>query len=347
MHWTCLSLAAIRGFLSSDRDARFFMDNAVQSFAAVAGPGEDDTVDRALTGAQTIDETLYHARECLYDLYDALPKTEHLTEEEKEIIRNRLSNISVLEDVNTAADDLENVDRWIVATQSSIAPEITFQIPGVLDNLDRTPVDFSRIVELSHNPRKIQFIRPGEALRSMYSLFPALHAILEEQGDADAYKEMLTNLGKFHFMMHNWERNEMQRQLWRLQDLHHGRGLGFTVELFFLALSQLFSTSSPKDSQSALYTGTFRTITSDWSKHKTALGTQRLLLDIALSRRLEFQDEYPGEIVDVFLGLLGNVFEGQKGPHIDEAIQQLISPVPNPKLFQTRLLEVLARTQSS
>jgi hypothetical protein len=117
----------------------------------------------------------------------------------------------------------------------------------------------------------------------------------------------------------------MQRQLWRLQDLRDGGGLGFTVELFFLALSQLLSTSSSKESHSALYTGTFRAITSDWSKHKHSLGTQNLLLNIAMSHRWEFDGYYPAYIVDEFLLLLGNIFEGQTGPHIDEARQQFES----------------------
>jgi hypothetical protein len=105
-----------------------------------------------------------------------------------------------------------------------------------------------------------------------------LRNILEGQGDADAYKELLKNLKFSPFP--GWRGDEMQRQLWRLQDLRDGGGLGFTVELFFLALSQLLSTSSSKESHSALYTGTFRAITSDWSKHKHSLGTQNLLLDI-------------------------------------------------------------------
>jgi len=111
----------------------------------------------------------------------------------------------------------------------------------------------------------------------------------------------------------------MQRQLWRLQDLRDGGGLGFTVELFFLALSQLFSTSSSKESHSALYTGTFRAITSDWSKHKDSLATKILLLEIAMSRCQEFGVPYPPYIVHEFLILLDNIFKGQTGPHIDNA----------------------------
>src|SRR6267142_2090304 len=55
-----------------------------------------------------------------------------------------------------------------------------------------------------------------------------------------------------------------RRQLWagRLQDLSGGV-LGFAVELFFLALKQLLSTSSEssKESHSEFYIGTFRAVT--------------------------------------------------------------------------------------
>jgi glycerol uptake facilitator-like aquaporin len=139
----------------------------------------------------------------------------------------------------------------------------------------------------------------------------------------------------------------MQRQLWRLQDLGDGGGLGFTVELFFLALSQLLSTSSSKDSHSALYTGTFRAITSDWSKHKHSLGTQKLLLGIAVSRRQEFDENYPDYIVDEFLLLLGNIFEGQTGPHINEARQQIESYTTYPnRRFREGVLRVLTWGQA-
>jgi hypothetical protein len=122
--------------------------------------------------------------------------------------------------------------------------------------------------------------------------------------------------------MLKWNANELQRQLWHLQDLHDGCGFAFTVELSFLALKQLLSTSSSKSSHIALYTGTFRALTSDWSKHKNSHGTRRLL-DVALSRGYDFQHDYPDYIVDEFLELTGKFFKGQKGVHIDEAVQQL------------------------
>ena len=136
----------------------------------------------------------------------------------------------------------------------------------------------------------------------------------------------------------------MQRQLWRLQDLHDGSGLVFTVELFFLALSQLLSTSLSKESHTALYTGTFRAFTSDWRKHKDSLGTQNLLLNIAMSHRREFDVHYPVYIVDKFLLLLRNIFEGQAGSHIDEASQEFTRTLPPPSGgdgFDNRLLRVI------
>jgi hypothetical protein len=100
-------------------------------------------------------------------------------------------------------------------------------------------------VELPCDPRKLQFIHPWQTLKSMCSPAWTLHNILEEQCDPDAYKELLMSLKKL-FSAGRWDGDEMERQLWRLQDLRDGGGLGFTVELFFLALSQLLSTSSSK-----------------------------------------------------------------------------------------------------
>ena len=69
----------------------------------------------------------------------------------------------------------------------------------------------------------------------------------------------------------------------RTSGLCSGGGLGFTVEIFLIALKQLLSTSPSKDSKSAMYVGTFRAITSDWSVYKHSLGTQKLLLHAVAS----------------------------------------------------------------
>jgi hypothetical protein len=116
----------------------------------------------------------------------------------------------------------------------------------------------------------------------------------------------------------------MQRQVWRLQDLSDGGGLGFTVELFFLALKQLLSTSSPKESHSAFYISTFRAITSGWSKRKRPLETRQLLLDMVTPHRgIIFGFDYPTYIIDEFLAFLGEILEGQTGQHLDDVVQEL------------------------
>ena len=89
MHWTCLSLVAIRQVLEGSQQQPQVRDNAELAVESLAG--EDDASDaQALAGAQKIDKTLENARECLYKIYDALRETENLTEV-KEILRNHVS----------------------------------------------------------------------------------------------------------------------------------------------------------------------------------------------------------------------------------------------------------------
>ena len=226
---------------------------------------------------------------------------------------------------------------------------IISQFPGVLDDFYiyyKHPIPFNRLVELSRDPNKLQFICPAQTLKSICSPALTLRSILERQQDADTYKELLKNLKNFTYFP-GWQGDEMQRQLWRLQDLRDVGGLGFTVELFFLSLSQLLSTSPSKESHSSLYTGTFGAITSDWSEHKHSLGTQKLLLYIAVSRHWEFEFQYPAYIVDDFLFLLGNIFKEQTGPHIDSARQQFESfRWYGPGRFWERVLRVLTQEQA-
>ena len=357
MHWTCLSLVAIRPILA---DSWEVWHGAMRAIAW--GAEEDDTGNNdALAAAQKINKTLEKASDCLKQLYQALCKTEDLTEV-KEILGGHESEISELEQINSEAGN-RLADKWvdlgIYFTQNAIDREshqIASQIPGVLDDLDKAPCTFSHAVELSCNPLKLQLIRPWQILRSMCSPAATLRHILEGQGDADAYKELLENLRSLCerelgdlFRVSGWQGDEMQRQLCRLQDLRDEGGLGFTVELFFLALSQLLSASSSKESHSALYTGTFRAISSDWSKHKDSVVTQNYLLNIAWTRRWAFITRYPTYISDEFLLLLGNIFEGQTGPHIDKTrkrFKYFDCAGSDRCRFRERMLMVLARPQA-
>jgi hypothetical protein len=346
IHWTCLSLVAIRPILAANRHVRHCARRTMELFAEVDDTGNND----AMAGAQKINETVQKASNCLFRLYDALRNTEDLTEDVKEIFRGHESEISELEQTNIEADHFEPVDHGTFDLQNAInsnSHRIISQFPGILHDFGpdyQAPISFSRLVELSRDPRKLQFIRPRQTLKSMCSPALTIRNILEGQEDADTYKELLKNLEIFRSFS-DWRGDEMQRQLWRLQDSHDGGGLGCTVELFFLSLSQR---PPSKESPSALYTGTFQAITSDWGKHKYSLGTQNLLLDIAMSRREEFDRDYPAYIVDKFLLLLGNIFEGQIGPHIDRARQQFESFQwsNGPRRFSERVLRVLTRWQT-
>ena len=335
IRWTCLSLVAIRPILEDSRGVQIRVREAMKWY--------EDGNNNAPASAQKINETLQRARTCLFRLYDALRKKKELTEEVIEILRGHESQISELEQVYIEANRLKLVDFGIFNAQNVInrdSHQITSQFPGILDDLNQASIPFGRFVELFLDTRKLQFIRPGQTLKGMCSPSTTLRSILEGQGDADAYKELLKNLKNFFFRS-SWQGDEMQRQSWRLQDLHDGGGLAFTVELFFLALDQLSASPSNK-SHSALFTGTLRAITSDWSKHKHSLGTQKLLLDIAMSRRREFDSRYPAYIIDEFLVLLRNVFEGQAGSHIDEAMQELTLTLPfGGERFENRLLKVI------
>jgi hypothetical protein len=282
MRWSCLSLVAIRKILEDDWDVRSNAGQAVTSLAEEDNTGNN----QALTRAQKADKTLKNARKRLHKLYDAMSKAENLTEA-KEILRGHESEISELERINIEADSLEDVDRWMFDTQSSIA-KIISQFPGIRDGLDAAFVPFSHFVEQFRDPRKVQFIRPGRTIKSLCCIVPTLRDILGGRGDVNAYQDML-NVLKTFVVESRWRGTELQqRQLWRMQDLRDGSGFGFTVELFFLALQQLLSTSSSPESHSALYMGTFRAITSDWSKYKDSLGTQKILLDIVVKRGWEF-----------------------------------------------------------
>jgi hypothetical protein len=346
--WTCLSLVAIRPILTDNQQVQIRVSQTLGWFA-----GADDTGNNDGTAAvHKINMTLQKASNCLFRLYDALRQTGDLTDEVKGILSGHESQISELEHIDIEADRFAQVDFWISVLRNVInddSHQIISQLPGLLDDFDlynQAPIPFSRLVELSPDPRKLQFICPGKTVKSICSPALTLRNILEGQGDADAYKELLKNLENFRFFS-GWHRNEMQRQLWRLQDLRDGGRLGFTVELFFLALSQLLSTSPSTESHSALFTGTFRAITSDWSKHKHSLGTQKLLLDIPLSRLREFDEYYPAYIVDEFLSLLGNIFDGQTGPHIDRARQQFESfELSGPRRFRERVLRVFTWGQA-
>jgi len=326
MRWACLSLMAIRPILDGNTQLQFVTRIAVESFSRLEiEDGTDD--ERAERNAQKIDETFERAWNCLWELYNAL--FEHgdpTAEQAQEILRDHREQISDLEHISTDADRMEDIDQGISSLQHRMhhyTHGIVRQIPGIeFDDFPLEHVPFSEALDLSIDPLNLQFISLRSRLKGACSLNSSFLDILERQ-HATGFEETLKSLKAFA-RAPSWKKNLLPRQLWRLQDLRDGGGLGFTVEIFFLTLKQLLSHSLPHGSHSALFIGTFRAITSDWNKYKSSLGTQQILLALAApSNGIISTFVCPPYIVDEFLALLGNILKGQEGEHINNAVQEL------------------------
>ena len=313
IHWTCLSLLTIRSILKRNTLVQNKAKLTIETFAR----GDDTGDDQALTAAQNVDGTFRDARSFLLQINDALIQVENASKEQViSILHDHESQVSQLEDIHIGTDRLSQVDQRMYDVQSFIVATsqgITLQLPGVQfkdfdAEIGPAPMEFSRLVEWSHGP-PTQFIFPGQTLKSLCSLGSTFRSTLEGMWDPDAHQQLLENVKEF-LQDTTWKENLVQRQLWRLQDLRDGGGLGFSVELFFLALKQLLSATSSNESNSLLYIGAFQAITSDWDKYKTASGTQSLLLDmISPDHGIIFKYSYPTYITDEFFGLLRKFFE--------------------------------------
>jgi len=321
MRWTCLSLVAIQPILASDRRLHDHAGLAISSLTEYRHHTGDEHTPTHIVG------TFCNALECLRELSGALPFVGNTEETEaRRILLNRESLISKLERIG--AQDLDSADEWIQAVQRDVertTHSIICQLPGInFDDAGMEPVHLNQLMELYRDCHKFPFIFPSHNLKSIRKVTHTFRNILDGNWDDVAFKEVTKDLREMFSSV--GPDNPLRREVWRLQDLHEGGRLGFTVELFFLALRQLLSTSSSKESHSALLIGTFRAVTSDWSKYKKSLGTQKLLLDWVVSDNciiVDSADAYPDFLIDEFLLFLAKVLEGQGGPHIDAIVHQL------------------------
>jgi len=321
MRWTCLSLVAIQPILASDRGLQDHADLAISSLTDVRHHAGDEQTPTHIVG------TFYNALECLRELSGALPFVGNTEEQEaRKVLLNQESLISKLERIG--AQDVDSADEWIQAVQRDVERTthgIILQLPGInFDDTGMEPVHLNQLKELYRDCHKFPFIFPSHNLKSIREVTHTFRNILNGNWDDVAFKKVTKALREMFSSVAS--DNPLRREVWRLQDLHEGGGLGFTVELFFLTLRQLLSTSSSKESHSALLIGTFRAVTSDWSKYKNSPGTQKLLLDWAVSDNGIFVDSanaYPDFLIDEFLVFLAKVLEGQAGQHIDAIVHQL------------------------
>jgi hypothetical protein len=349
VRWTCLSLVAIKQIVNNSQlqeVAKLALDR-IAPFQT--NMDRRSTLAIALAAAKRMDDDLKKAWEAVLDLRVALgPWSQNQNQtvpEIRSILNDCETPIQELERITMEAAGMEEIDwriRYLQETMERVTYGLTRHLPGVFFyELPPTAIKLtsedSDLPFVQTTPNPPQFIFPGQQLQSICILGQRLRDITERQNtewDEETLKslkylrEVPIPLSGVNYLM--------ERQLWRLLDLRDGGGFGFTIELFFLALRQLSSTSpSPYKSSSfelkkAFYTGTFDVIKSSWKESKNSAGTQRILLellcDLIIQGRGIFSDfRCPRYIVEMLLDLVEKMVEGHEGssPHINDVIREL------------------------
>ena len=336
IRWTCLSLVSVQQILGSDR---------LQVLAAYAVSGmarfQSEHGQPGWRGAQRIEDRLKMAWKSVEELRQAFePWTQKRTKEQvEEILRNHEQQISELERIKVEADGVEDID-WRVSLYQEAMDDathgLTRLLPGVSFDEPRRSESFLisntfNIFPTCGTPVTPQFIFPGRQVRALSRLGSKLREVLYGQA-ADGHKEVLESLQSVDQVPLSLRQPNglMKRQLWRLQDLRDGRGLGFTTELFLLSLRKLLSIPALHESNSVFYVGAFKIITSHWEEGEDSPGTQSILLDILcdliIKSRGVFSDfSYPEVITSMLVDMVGNMLQGYTGPdeHIREAVREI------------------------
>ena len=339
IRWTCLSLVSVQ---------RILRDNRLQVLAAYALSGlarfqsEYGQPDESgWKSAQKIEDRLKAAWKSVEEVRRAFePWTQKRTKEQvEEILRNHEQQISELERIKVEASGMEDVD-WRISLYHDAMDDATYglarQLPGV--SFDKPYRGESILISDTFNTSVTsyappQLIFPGQKVKALARLGSKLREVLDGQ-ITDDHKDILESLKSVDQVPVplRCPNGLMKRQLWRLQDLRDGGGLGFTVELFFLSLRQLLSIPSLHESNSVFYIGTFKIVTSRWKESQESLGTQHVLLnilcDLIIRGRGTFSDFlYPETIATMLVDTLGNMLQGYAGPdeHIRYAVQEIQS----------------------
>ena len=334
--------------------------------------GSDD--ENALRNARRIDDYFENAKEvCVHGLRGAFKPWEvGMTEEQvkEALIRNHEADISLLERIALATDQVANVDRSISSVNDDILDFANCLIGAVggvcFDKFETELIEPIQFFNPTKQPIFLpQFIFLHQRLRFLCSYSSALRDIIDGRGNG-TYEETLKRLmilwgeadspnGRH---MDIRQRHVMVRQLWRLQDLRDGGGFGFWVELFFLVVSPLLDLPLSPDNLSVLILGMFRIIMSNWRQHKHSIATQRIVLnlvcDLAIPERgLLSNERFPSYVTDELLVLLENMLEGQSGSHLDEATMELEdaikkdeSPWTDVNLFRAEAIKVISRSRA-
>ena len=297
--WTCLSIMAIREILRSNVLFKEHVKLAVASLGEVQhGDGTDEAAEK---NARKIDETLGNQWRHKYT-------------------DSTYYRVSTFTDTMWEIDGMQTFLKFV--DSKTVDPNETSNI--FTSSLSQRALRQSPFIQVDF-PDSEPFLRQTFEIPDLLKgEFNSCRQFLNEFFDHVYTKEYHEGWLDSMIRHASWPKKLLQQTLWRLQDLRDGDGLGFGVELFFTALKQLLSTSSSQESYSTLYLGTFRAIISDWRRYKNSLGTQKLLLDAVASDQGFLRTfYYPDYIKDEFWKLLGDILEGQTGPHIDSAVRQL------------------------
>ncbi|KAH9061799.1 hypothetical protein EDB83DRAFT_2315567 [Lactarius deliciosus] len=322
IRWTCLSLVDIRRTLRTNS----LKASAEQAVYALARFRPDETGGE---GAQRIDECLKAACECAEDLRRAFePWTQDRTREQVEqILLTHGQQISELERIKSEADGLGDVDRQISVYRDAV-DNASNDIFGHLGDY--------RLWEIYRDHMQLIYPGTGKQLQALTRLGLKLREVLDGQV-AEGYKEVLKSLKSIDndLVSLRQPNGSMKRQLWRLQDVSDGGGLGFSVEHFFLVLKQLLRRYYLDESNSVFYTGTFKMITSRWEESKESPGTHHVLLniicDLIIPGRGIFSDyPFPESVTTMLLDVVRKMLQGYTGPdeHIRDAVREIESANP-------------------
>ena len=297
--WTCLSIRAIRPTLIGMKDFGFYYR-------------EYDEQDMK---AREADEILEHRweNERELGLSSNISFSAGIIQKVEDGIRDAIRQLAI-----DAYDgpSLVNVDEAIY----KVTQKITRELPGVDFDL---PVPNSepflrRSLDLFRDPAKLRFIYCRQSPNKFLDYLKRIDAYRGNSPNSEYEQKQV--IGELF-----WPKHLLQRTLWSLDDLFEG-GFGFAVEVFLLSLKHVLSTYPSQDSYSALYISTFRAITSDRRRYGawTFDATQNILLDAVASEHGLFHTfYYPDYITDEVWELLGDMFEGRTGHHIDIAVQKL------------------------
>jgi hypothetical protein len=339
IRWTCLSLVSVQQILSSNR-LEVLAGYAVSGLGRFQSEyGQPD--DTGLRSAQRIEDCLKTAWERVEELHRAFePWTHKRTKEQVEdILRNHEEQISELERIKVEANSMEDVD-WRISLYQEALDDVTHglarQLPGVSFDEPRRSESFLisdtfNISPAGSAPVTPPLIFPGQQVHALARLGSKLREVLDGQ-HTDGHKEVLESLKSVDQVPLSLRRPNglVNRQLWRLQDLRDGRGLGFTIELFLLSLRKLLSMPSFHESNSVYYIGAFKIITSHWKESMDSLGTHQILLnilcDLIIKGRGVFSDfSYPEPITSMFVDMVGHILQGYSGPdeHIRDAVREI------------------------